>query len=84
MRMLLSILTCAISFPTAVYKVLTGENRWPVMSYEEATLPGNWVHRSNSYWVTTVRKPENANFLAKLFAFQSVLMVIGGLACLFS
>ena len=65
-----SVLTNAISFPGKWFS----REDWPTLSYEEAQKPGNWVHRTNSYWVCTVRY--NANFFAKAFAFQSVVTVI--------
>lgn len=66
----LSFLTCAISFPVKLFD----RSEWPTVSYEEAEQLGNWIHRMNSYWVTTVRK--EANFFSKLFAFATVLEVI--------
>lgn len=68
LKLLLSILTCAISLPTKFWR-----GDWPFISMEEAEQPGDFVHRSNSYWVTTVRY--NANFYAKLFAFLGFLTI---------
>lgn len=70
----LSFLTNAISFPGKLFS----RDDWPVLSYEEAETPGNWIHRQNSYWVTTVRY--NANFFAKAFAFQTVVICVLGVA----
>lgn len=70
LKLLLSILTCAISFPPKLFQ----RSEWPTISMEEANHPGGFLHRWNSYWVTTVRY--NANFLAKAFAFSLILNLI--------
>lgn len=68
-KLLLSMLTCAVSFPAKLFD----RSEWPTISNEGAEQLGGWIHRQNSYWVTTLRY--NANFFAKAFAFEHVAVL---------
>lgn len=65
-KLLLSFITCAISFPKKVI-----ERDWPEIIDEPVDQPGGFIHRMNNVAVETVRG--NANFFTKALAFSNVV-----------
>lgn len=65
-RLILSFLTCAISFPKKLI-----ERDWPTIVDEPPTHPGGFIHTLNNVACETVRA--NANFFTKGFAFAVLL-----------
>lgn len=66
LKLLLSFVTCAISFPKKVI-----ERDWPTIIDEPVDHPGGFIHRMNNVAVETVRG--NANFFTKALAFSNLL-----------
>jgi hypothetical protein len=68
-KLLLSFLTCAVSFPKKVMR-----REWPSIVDEPVDHQGGLIHRLNNIAVETVRA--NANFFTKGLAFTNLMTLL--------